>query len=155
VTDDDDELHWQSARFEYVTPRDAALDAAHTFILEQLADGVRLNTSDLKKAATESNKGKTAKISGQAISSALTVLQVAKRIDFVEGDRGAKLWGLTLPTNSRQGRQGGNDLAGQGATLPGQPQFPDATLPASVKRQGGKVGGRGRGQGGQLGMDVA
>lgn len=91
---------WTLARFEYRTANLAALDRAAAFVIEQLSDGTRLSTSGLKDAA------KGTGISAVDLSKALKSLETRKRIDFEEGEKNAKLWGLVcLPEKSRQPRQ--------------------------------------------------
>jgi hypothetical protein len=131
VTAEDNEAIWHSARFEYVSVQEAVLDAAHTFVLEQLAGGVRMSTTDLKEAATASNQRRPSgsKISGVSISRAIKVLEMRKAIDFTPGDKGAKQWGLCLPGNL--GNQN-NVLAGQPDCLPGNHSGDESCLPSPL-----------------------
>lgn len=130
TVDERNEALWVSARLEFTSVREATLDAADQFVRDALAGGARMTTTDLKAAA------KGTGVSGADIARALKILTALKAIDFEPGERGAKLWGLTLPVDSRQGRQGGNDLAGQATTLPGNLKSGPSTLPATV---GGKL----------------
>lgn len=112
---------WRSARFDFVSAQVAVLDKAETFVLEALRECGRLNTSELKSAAKGSG------VSAADISRTLKLLAMRRIIDFEEGERGAKRWGLTtLPSNSGNVGNLESDLAGQPATLPGN--LPEAAL---------------------------
>lgn len=141
VADDENEAMWHSARFDFVSAVQARFDAAEKFVLESLAAGARLSTTDLKTLAHGTGT------SGADIARALRSLEARRLIDFEPGERGAKLWGLTLPSDSGQGGQGQNDLAGQGASLPGSLFSAALTLPAPFRGQGGKVRAADVGQG--------
>lgn len=134
ATDEANEAVWSSARFEYVSADQARFDAAENFVLRTLADGLRFNTSELKEQA------KGTRVSGADIARALRSLGMRKLIDFEAGARGAKYWGLpnaTLPGNLGKVK---NDLAGQGATLPGN-LFSEPFHLAPPKGGAGKVKG--------------
>lgn len=120
------EAVWTRARFEYVSAAAAKLDRSETFVLEQLGNGARVTTTDLKAAAQGTG------ISGQDIARALRVLGMRRLIGFEAGPRGAKLW---FDLAGKVGKVE-NDLARQGGTLPGQGQNGHLTLPAPFRGQG-------------------
>lgn len=79
--------NWRTARLEHQTASFAALDRAEKWLLDQLVDGLRLTTTELKNAAKGSG------ISAVAVSKALNVLEIRKLIDFESGEKNAKRWG--------------------------------------------------------------
>jgi hypothetical protein len=132
TTIDENDAVWRSARLEYASVGEATIDAAESFILDALDRGARMSTTDLKNAAKASKRsGK--KISGEDVSRALKSLQSRRAIDFEEGAKNAKLWGLTrLPDQSRQARQSETPFAGQTKRLPVSQRNPPACLPAPL-----------------------
>jgi hypothetical protein len=122
---------WTVARFDYVDMREAKLEHAELFVLKQLGLGERMNTTELKKAATGSG------VSGEEVSKAIKVLEMARRIDFVDGPSGSKLWGL-FGCREDSGNPGNplNGVAGQAAGLPGKGSERDLGLPAPLRGQG-------------------
>ena len=115
-SDPDNRASWRSARFEYVTTQTAALDRADRFIIEQIKAGDRMNTTQLKDAA------KGTGVSGADISRALKVLEMRRKIDFEEGAKGSKMWGLVcLPSDVGQPGQPEVLVARQPECLPGNP----------------------------------
>lgn len=105
---------WTLARFDYVTAQVAILDRAEAFVLDQLGTGDRMNTTELRDAA------KGTGVSGADIGRALKTLSMRQRIDYLEGPKGAKQWGLVcLPGNQNNQKQPENLVAGQAPWLPG------------------------------------
>jgi hypothetical protein len=109
---------WTSARFDYATMAEVIFDRAEAFVLEQLANGQRMNTTELKVAA------KGTGVSGADIARSLKVLEMRRLIDFEEGAKGSKQWGLIgqnacLPENPGNHGQPENLVAGQPECLPG------------------------------------
>lgn len=88
-TDPANKAVWTLARFDYQAASEAILDQACTFILNQLAAD-RMNTTQLRDAA------KGTGVSGADIGKGLKTLGMMKRIDFIDGDKNAKFWGLRL-----------------------------------------------------------
>lgn len=146
ITDDDNEALWVSARLDFVSVADARFNAAHQFVLDALANGERLTTTQLKDLATERNKAEGApgaKISGADIGTALRFLSSpnAGRIDYLPGPKNAKLWGLTADALvAGQAGQAENLIAGQTDCLPGNHDSDALCLPAPFRGQTGKQG---------------
>jgi putative DNA primase/helicase len=134
-------LVWESARFDHVDLRTAALDRAEAYLVEHLAGGVALTSTDLRTAAKGSG------ISNEEIARALVHLETRRLVTFTEGPRGAKLWRLTVATG------GPNGPAGPAVRGPSRdPADPAGTLPRQghlVARAHPAYGPKGLGQGGQ------
>jgi hypothetical protein len=77
---------WTLARFEYASTKEVELDAGAQFIREQLEGRERLNSTELRNAA----KGR---VSGPAVNSGLSHLEMRGLIDYIEGPNNSKLWG--------------------------------------------------------------
>ena len=99
MTHPEHEGTWLTATLTFRTSWAANLDRAQRWVVEQLQlAGDRLTTSDLKQQAKGSG------VSGADVSGALRTLEQAGHIDYQEGAKNARRWGLaSLPGN--QGNQ--------------------------------------------------
>lgn len=128
TADVDNAVLWHSARFECISVQEATLDKAEQFVRDQLAAGDRMNTTQLKDAA------KGTGVSGADISRALKHLEMRRHIDFVEGAKGSKMWGLVcLPSDSGQPGQPEIQLARQPECLPGNGSDAEFCLPSPFR----------------------
>lgn len=116
---------WTLARLDYLRASVAATARAETFIIEQLATGFRLGSTELRDAA------KGAAFSNVDLSNALKKLEMSGVIDCENGGRGKKLWGLpTLPEGSRQGAENEAGTLPDGVGRVGTVGDPDPADPA-------------------------
>lgn len=126
-SDPDNRASWTLARFDSLTVRDAALQAAERFILAELDGGVRATTTDLKNAA------KGTGVSAVDLARGLKTLETRHLIDFQEGEHNAKLWGhVGLPSDFRQPGNQELDLARQAEGLPGKHEAGGFGLPMYI-----------------------
>lgn len=138
--DPENEAIWDTARFEYVSQATAKLDKAEVFVLEQVAGGARLTTTDLKKMAVGTG------ISGADIARALKLLEMRRMIDFEPGAKNGKLWGLV----AGQAGQPEKLVAGQPECLPGNHECDAAACPPPLGGKASRHTVRGSGQSGGI-----
>lgn len=137
---------WTSARFSYMSRREATDDTAERRVLEvlEVAGPGQLNSTELKKAARDG-----ANLSAADISGAITRLQQKGWIRYQEGARGAHLWEIaaTLPQDRGKVDSTLPHLAGQGQTDSESP--PAQPFPPLGGRAEGAGGSSSEGQGRQ------
>lgn len=123
---------WKSARFEYVSLRQAQFDEAQSFILSHLdTSGERQTSTQIRGASKGSG------INQPAIAAALSSLATLGVIDFIDGPNNAKLWGRKPASEPAQ--KTGQPGQPPQLSLPGNPEACPATasdaawgLPASI-----------------------
>jgi hypothetical protein len=121
--DPSNRLRWLSARLDYVVTQYGDGDGAGGFILDQIDEHGRQTTTDLKDRAKGTGN------SAAEISAGIKLLERDGTIDFVDGPKGAKLWGRKAPQVAGISRQPRQPEKESQIRLPGKQNGCPATSP--------------------------